>query len=58
MPKKKQAAPYTEKFRREAVRRSEQKGVTARQVAEELGIHVGQIDWQCFAASYEFESLI
>ena len=47
MPKKKQAAPYTEQFRREAVRRSEQKGVTARQVAEELGIHVNQIyNWR------------
>lgn len=47
MPKKKQAAPYTEAFRREAVRRSEQEGVTARQVSEELGIHVGQIyNWR------------
>lgn len=47
MPKKKQAAPYTEKFRREAVRRSEQEGVTARQVAGELGLHVGQIyNWR------------
>ncbi|MFW2372567.1 MAG: transposase [Gammaproteobacteria bacterium] len=40
MPKKKQAAPYTESFRREAVRRSEEEGVTAVQVAKELGLHV------------------
>ena len=47
MPKKKQSAPYTEAYRREAVRRSEQEGVTARQVAEELGIHVNQIyNWR------------
>lgn len=47
MPKRKQAAPYTEAFRREVVRRSEQAGVTARQVAEELGIHVNQIyNWR------------
>ena len=47
MPKKKQSAPYTEAFRREAVRRSEQAGVTARQVAEELGLHVNQIyNWR------------
>ena len=47
MPKKKQAAPYTEAFRREAVRRSEQEGVTAVQIARELGIHVNQIyNWR------------
>ena len=47
MPKKKQAAPYTESFRREAVRRSEEEGVTAIQVANELGIHVNQIyNWR------------
>jgi len=47
MPKKKQAAPYTEAFRKEAVRRSEQEGVTAIQVAKELGIHVNQIyNWR------------
>ncbi len=47
MPKKKQAAPYTESFRREAVRRSEEKGVTAGDVARELGLHVNQIyNWR------------
>lgn len=47
MPKKKQAAPYTEAFRKEAVRRSEEDGVTAVQVAKELGIHVNQIyNWR------------
>lgn len=47
MPKKKQAAPYTEAFRKEAIRRSEQEGVTAVQVANELGIHVNQIyNWR------------
>ena len=47
MPKKKQAAPYTEAFRKEAVRRSEQEGVTAKMVAKELGIHVNQIyNWR------------
>jgi len=47
MPKKKQAAPYTEAFRKEAIRRSEQEGVTAVQVAKELGIHVNQIyNWR------------
>lgn len=47
MPKSKQAAPYTESFRREAVRRSEEEGVTAVQVAKELGLHVNQIyNWR------------
>jgi len=47
MPKKKQAAPYTEAFRKEAIRRSEQEGITAVQVAKELGIHVNQIyNWR------------
>ena len=47
MPKKKQAAPYTEAIRKEAIRRSEQDGVTAVQVANELGIHVNQIyNWR------------
>lgn len=47
MPKKKQAAPYTEAFRKEAVRRSEEEGVTAIQVAKELGLHVNQIyNWR------------
>ena len=47
MPKKKQAAPYTESFRKEAIRRSEQDGITAVDVARELGIHVNQIyNWR------------
>jgi len=47
MPKKKQSQPYTEAFRREAIRRSEEEGVTAVQVANELGIHVNQIyNWR------------
>ena len=47
MPKKKQSAPYTEAFRREAVRRSEEEGTTAVEVAKELGIHVNQIyNWR------------
>ena len=47
MPKKKQSQPYTESFRREAIRRSEEEGVTAVQVANELGIHVNQIyNWR------------
>ena len=47
MPKKKQSQPYTEAFRREAIRRSEEEGVTAVQVADELGIHVNQIyNWR------------
>jgi len=36
MPKKKQNDPYTEAFRKEAVRRSNKEGVTAVQVAKEL----------------------
>jgi transposase len=47
MPKKKMSTPYTEAFRKEAVRRSEEEGVTAVQVAKELGIHVNQIyNWR------------
>ena len=47
MPKKKQTAPYTEAFRKEAIRRSEQEGMTAVMVAKELGIHVNQIyNWR------------
>ena len=47
MPKKKQNVPYTEAFRKEAVRRSEETDVTAVQVAKELGIHVNQIyNWR------------
>jgi len=36
MPKKKQTEPYTEAFRKEAIRRSEKEGVTAVMVAKEL----------------------
>lgn len=47
MPKKKQTAAYSEAFRREAVRRSEEEGTTAVEVAKELGIHVNQIyNWR------------
>ncbi|MBN4080599.1 transposase [Beggiatoa alba] len=47
MPKKKQTDPYTESFRKEAIRRSEQEGMTAVKVAKELGIHVNQIyNWR------------
>ena len=43
--KKNQA--YTEEFRREAVKRSEQPGVTQAQVANELGISAQQIaNWK------------
>ncbi len=38
---------YTEDFRREAVRRSEDPGSSAVEVARELGIHPGQIyNWR------------
>jgi transposase len=38
---------YTEVFRREAVRLADQPGRTATDVAQELGIHVGQIyNWR------------
>lgn len=38
---------YTEDFRREAVRRSEQDGISAVDVARELGIHPNQIyNWR------------
>ena len=38
---------YTEDFRREAVRRSEDPNVSAADVARELGIHAGQIyNWR------------
>ncbi|MFP6789946.1 MAG: transposase [Thalassolituus sp.] len=38
---------YTEDFRREAVRRSDLPGVSAVEVARELGIHPGQIyNWR------------
>ena len=45
MTKKRQA--YSEEFRREAIRRSEQPGNTAASVAKELGLHPGQIyNWR------------
>ena len=38
---------YTEDFRREAVRRSEDPNTSAAEVAKELGIHPGQIyNWR------------
>ncbi|MBO6506870.1 MAG: transposase [Kordiimonadaceae bacterium] len=38
---------YTDQFRREAVRRADQPGITARQVADDLGIHVNLIyNWR------------
>ena len=38
---------YTEEFRKEAVKRSEKKGITAAEVAKELGISVQQIyNWK------------
>jgi transposase len=44
---KKQNAPYSDRFRREALRRCDQEGVTAIQVAKELGIGVNQIyNWR------------
>lgn len=43
MPKKKVSEPYTEAFRREAVRRSEEEGHNAVKVAKELGLHANQI---------------
>lgn len=47
MPKKKASEPYTEAFRREAVRRSEEEGNNAVKVAKELGLHVNQIyNWR------------
>ncbi|MCU5788090.1 transposase [Alloalcanivorax marinus] len=44
---KKQRHAYTEEFRREAVRRSDQSGNTAASVAKELGLHPYQIyNWR------------
>ena len=40
---KKQTQAYTEEFRKEAVRRAEQKGNTAASVGRELGISAQQI---------------
>ena len=46
MGRKKQQA-YTEEFRKEAVKRSEQPGVTQAQVAQELGLSAQQIaNWK------------
>jgi len=43
----KKQSTYSDKFRREAVRRANEPGVTATQVAKELGIHVGLIyNWR------------
>jgi len=45
--RKKKYNHYTEDFRREAVRRSEDSGTSAVEVARELGIHPGQIyNWR------------
>jgi transposase len=47
MTKKKQRKTYTEAFRREAVRLADQPGRDATEVAQELGINVGQIyNWR------------
>ena len=47
MSQKKQKQSYTEEFRREAVRRADQKGNTNASVAEELGISAQQIyNWR------------
>ena len=44
---RKKVQAYSEEFRREAVRRSEQEGSSAKQVAEELGITSQQIyNWK------------
>lgn len=44
---KKKVLRYTDEYRRNAVRLSEQPGNTARKVAESLGIHVNQIyNWR------------
>ncbi|MCU7872394.1 MAG: transposase [Candidatus Thiodiazotropha sp. (ex Lucinoma borealis)] len=46
MPKKKQSASYSEAFRRETVRRSEE-DTNAVEVAKELSINVNQIyNWR------------
>ena len=44
---RKQRQAYTEEFRREAVKRSEKKGITQAQVAKELGVSAQQIaNWK------------
>jgi len=47
MAKRKKTNSYPEEYRREAVRLADEPGQTATNVAEELGIHVGQIyNWR------------
>ena len=44
---RKKTKSYTEEFRRQAVSLADQQGKSAREVADELGIHVGQIyNWR------------
>jgi transposase len=44
---RKKTNSYSEEFRRQAVSLADQPGKTAREVADELGIHVGQIyNWR------------
>ena len=44
---RKRSQAYTEEFRREAIKRSEQPGVTQAQVAKELGLSAQQIaNWK------------
>ena len=45
--KRKRREPFTEEFRREAVKRSEKPGVTQAQVGKELGVSAQQIsNWK------------
>jgi transposase len=47
MAKRKKTNSYPEEFRQEAVRLADEPGRTATDVAQELGIHVGQIyNWR------------
>jgi transposase len=47
MSKRKKTNSYPEEYRREAARLADEPGRTATEVAEELGIHVGQIyNWR------------
>ena len=47
MARKKKTQSYPESFRREAVRLADQPGLTATEVAKELGINAGQIyNWR------------
>lgn len=44
---RKRSKDYSEEFRRQAVSLADQPGKTAREVADDLGIHVGQIyNWR------------